>query len=125
MRKRTATLLVLLVAACGSLPYQSGLETAGYRTLWVENRTLNALSLYIGPGLRKIGWVQPGRGSCIRLRVHTAGSVRLLADPVGGEPAIVSPDFDPNGYPGWQWIVGPIDALKLEPMRPPCGERRA
>lgn len=93
--------------------------------LCIHNRSTNALAIYAEGLNARIASLHPGESSEIRLPIM-GGSYRLIARPVGGERAVVSPIFDPTTRPRWEWTLSGsrvADGLDLEPARGSCSGR--
>lgn len=113
MRSRTfiaGLAAALVLSGCSFLPGFDRAEPpsgydAGSATVAVENDGLAAVAVYSTHTQTRIGTVMPGQTECLTL-TDTSQQQQLVARPVGGGEATVSPTFSADPGKGWSWRLG-------------------
>ncbi len=109
----TAAATALLLWACipgmdggTSPPTAPGdFASSDHATVEVENSGLASQAIYSSEMSARLGTVMPGQVECVEIP-RTSGDLQLIARPVGGGEATVSPTFSPDGGDGWSWSLG-------------------
>lgn len=113
MRSRTCIAglaAALVLSGCSFLPGfdrpepPSGFDV-GSATVAVENAGLAAIAVYSTYTKARLGTVMPGQTECLTL-TETSRQQQLVARPVGGGEATVSPTFSADPGKGWSWRIG-------------------
>ncbi|HYH78374.1 MAG TPA: hypothetical protein VEX86_01210 [Longimicrobium sp.] len=110
--------LPLAFAACATV--SSELAPSAQRTLWIDNRTPDALVVRVD-GVR-VATLLGQQGACIRV---PAPGQALTARAVGRTRAYAAPSFIPGSAAGWNWRIMPalgapgstLDLVPAEPCR--------
>ena len=90
-------------------------ESSG-TTVLVENVGIEAVAIYSSRRAARLGTLMPGQRVCLRL--PNSFAQQLLARPVSGGGAMLSPRVDLSPGDGWEWSIGintVADRLSLMP----------
>lgn len=111
-------LLALTLAGCATAPNDFSPAPSAARTLWIENRTPDALVVRVD-GVRATT-VLSQRGACIAL---PAPGQTLTARAIGRSRSWSAPGFVDGHAPAWSWRIRPAlespgATLDLQPAEP-------
>lgn len=122
----TAAAFSLSACAQGFGPGPSppnGYQNEADPTVRVHNDGLAAVAVYEQGRSVRLGTVMPGQTECLEMDNASQERKRLIARPVGGGEATVSPAFDTDRGQGWSWSLANtprLDRISLERAEP-CG----
>lgn len=110
--------LPLALAGCATVSSDLAGPASPGRTLWIENRTPDALVVRVD-GVRA-AMVLSQRGACIALPVP---GQTLTVRAVGGQQTYAAPGIIPGHAAGWSWnirpaLTSPGSTLDLAPAEP-------
>jgi hypothetical protein len=121
MRSISITLILALAGcatASGTHPDTHDLPTTARRTLWIDNRTADALVVRVD-GVRT-ATILSQRGACIAL---PAPGQALTARAIGRQQNYAAPGIIPQHAAAWSWSIRPAlgtpgSTLDLQPAEP-------